>query len=86
MLIEGGKCGSTTIDRAFHDLLRARFGRAFDNAPRRSKEIGSRLMRDFEDAKKDFGSTTRSRNWRFPLQMNGVNSEHYEDGEVKIST
>jgi phage terminase large subunit-like protein len=54
--------------------------------PRANKAIGSRLMREFEDAKRDFGSTRFERSYRFLLKMENVpDSAYYEDRDIKLS-
>jgi hypothetical protein len=78
---QGGKCGSTTIDRAFYALLRKRFGAAFDRIPQKKKGAGSPLMQQFEDAKKDFGHGPPTETFRFILSMNVPNSNYYEREE-----
>ena len=54
----GGKCGATTIDRNFQNLMHRRFGKAFDDLPISQKGPGSRFMREFEGIKKDFSNNT----------------------------
>ena len=83
----GGKCGSTSIDRAFIELLRRRFGNCFDNAPAKRKCMGSRFMEAFEGAKRDFGFVRPSRTYRFHLVMPVKDSEWYDEdeNEVKLS-
>jgi hypothetical protein len=53
--MQGGKCGSTYIDRNLHALLSERFGTAFDEVPAALKGPGSEFMRNFEGVKRDFG-------------------------------
>lgn len=84
----GGKCGSTTIDRNLHALLEKRFGRAFVDLPLKRKGMGSRLMRDFEGAKRDFGFSDTSKTYRFHLPMEGVQDSNWydEDDEEVLLT
>jgi hypothetical protein len=53
----GGKCGSTYIDREFHQWMIQVFGQQF--ADLRFEKIGpwSRFMKDFKSLKRDFGSS-----------------------------
>jgi hypothetical protein len=84
----GGKCGSTTIDRAFHRLMRSRFGMAFTSLPLAKKGAGSNLMKQFESAKRDFGSAEYAKTYRFHLKMNAEDSRYFDadDDEVLITT
>lgn len=52
---EGGKYGSTAIDRAFLRMLSKRFGSKFDDLPASEKGPGSWLLQDFESHKRGFG-------------------------------
>lgn len=51
----GGKCGSTFIDRNLHELMRKKFGSAFDAVPLEKKGPGSKFMEEFEVLKSGFG-------------------------------
>jgi hypothetical protein len=51
----GGKCGSTAIDRQFHQWMSQKFGKDFDDMPFRLKGPGSRFMKEFELHKCSFG-------------------------------
>jgi hypothetical protein len=50
----GGKCGATALDRNLHALLARRFRHHFTNLPIARRGPGSRMMRDFEVAKRGF--------------------------------
>src|SRR5277367_3933683 len=50
----GGKCGATALDRNLHALLARRFRHYFTNLPIAKRGPGSRMMRDFEVAKRSF--------------------------------
>ncbi|PUU75808.1 hypothetical protein B9Z19DRAFT_1030174 [Tuber borchii] len=82
----GGKCGSVAVDRAFLSLLESRIGRGFRGWPARKTAPQSSLMRSFDTAKKEFGTTTRTDLWRIPVGnvrddlKNGI-----EDGELRLT-
>ncbi|KAK3369988.1 hypothetical protein B0H63DRAFT_514209 [Podospora didyma] len=84
----GGKCGSTSIDRAFHKLMRSRFGDAFDCLPPHKTGATSEFMGKFESAKRDFGTSQYSRTYRFHLKMKVENSDYYDsvDDEVLLTS
>lgn len=63
----GGKCGSTTIDRAFLKLVRSRVGKPFKNWSPKKTGRGSNLMMAFERVKRGFGTSTGEQSWRIPL-------------------
>ncbi len=87
----GGKCGSTSIDRSFHALMRRRFGEAFSSLPSAKKGPGSKFMREFEGIKKDFSESnfeTHSISLRMPnLDRDTVDSSvyDYDQEEIKLS-
>ncbi|KAF5965228.1 Hsp70 chaperone protein [Fusarium bulbicola] len=85
---EGGKCGSTTIDRALHRLMVDRFGSAFSSLPYEKRGAGTKFMNQFESAKRDFGLSKRSRKYRLDLRLQVPNSQWYDgdDNEVIITT
>ena len=79
------------MDRNFHDLLTRRYGKSFTSLPISRRGPGSRLMRDFESSKKDFGSAG-PRNVRLRLIMRDIaegdwNCVQYdpEEGEIEIT-
>jgi hypothetical protein len=86
---EGGKCGSTYIDRLFLGWMSSTFGPDFDNLPFVLRGPGSKFMKEFEMVKRDFGSNTRRDEiFEIPLAMRGVEeSENYEpdEGNVRFS-
>jgi molecular chaperone DnaK (HSP70) len=53
----GGKCGSTYIDREFHQWMIQVFGQQFADLRFEKTGPGSRFMKDFESLKRDFGSS-----------------------------
>ena len=63
----GGKCGSVALDKAFLKLLEARLGIAFRKWPSKKTSRGSSLMKAFDTAKKEFGTTTHTEGWQIPL-------------------
>lgn len=86
----GGKCGSTYIDREFHKWMSSEFGRAFDNDVKFEKKgPGSKFMKEFESAKRDFGrSCDHDQEFECSLHIPGArDSQYYEADEslVKIS-
>ncbi|TPX16453.1 uncharacterized protein E0L32_003747 [Thyridium curvatum] len=85
---EGGKCGSTTIDRAFLALMQRRFGEAFQKLPEKKRGINSKFMAEFESAKRDFNDPRIPRTHRLHLKMDVGNCRYYdaEDEEVLLSS
>ena len=85
ILPQGGKCGSTYIDREFRKLLARRFGRAFEMEPEVFKSPKSRLMQEFEKVKRNFGSTDDD-----CFEVSGINlrgefsEEHYDSSEGAV--
>ncbi|KAL3480533.1 hypothetical protein BJX99DRAFT_266451 [Aspergillus californicus] len=65
----GGKCGSTAIDRKFYHLMRSKFGKSFDNLPRKRTAPGSEFMNKFEIIKRDFGYDSEEITYELPLNM-----------------
>ncbi len=67
---EGGKCGSTSIDRAFWAFLEEKFGESFKSLPAKKTASGSPLMSAFEDIKRDFkGHHIEDKTYEVPLKM-----------------
>ncbi|CAI7642652.1 unnamed protein product [Penicillium manginii] len=84
----GGKCGSTFIDRNFHEWMARTFKSAWENIKPERKGSGSRFMREFEAAKRDFGSQG-TLNKTFELELvipNASESEHYNDEDGGLVT
>lgn len=80
----GGKCGSTCIDRRFLAWMSQTFGSAFDNTNDKLKGPGSRLMKEFESAKREFRAEGED-SYEVTLHMRGVrDSELYEEDESKV--
>ncbi|KAK2875390.1 hypothetical protein FQN49_001639 [Arthroderma sp. PD_2] len=66
----GAKCGSTTIDRKFYELMQERFGAAFRCLPLKTKGPGSNFMEAFEQIKQDFGYSEKGTgNYELPLDI-----------------
>ena len=81
----GGKCGSTYIDRSFHDLLSKRFGQSFDSLPAKEKGPASQFMRCFEKNKRAFESPQRFRKREIsPLKMDVEDSKFYDEEENAV--
>lgn len=53
----GGKCGSTYIDREFIKWMESKFGKAYMSLSWEKPGPASRLMKDFEGHKRDFGKS-----------------------------
>ncbi|KXJ86326.1 hypothetical protein Micbo1qcDRAFT_209258 [Microdochium bolleyi] len=81
---EGAKCGSTTIDRAFHGLVQERFGAAFSKLPPAKKGANSKFMAEFESRKRAFGSLDHDRTYGFFLKMDVEDSQYYEEDECEV--
>lgn len=77
---DGGKCGSTYIDREFHSWMSKTFGEPFDKKRFEDKGPGSRFMKEFEMWKHDFGHE-RLLEMEISLKMEGVGESAYYDGE-----
>ncbi|CEJ55734.1 hypothetical protein PMG11_01972 [Penicillium brasilianum] len=81
----GGKCGSTFIDRNFQRWMARTFKSAWENLKPEKKGPGSRLMRDFEAAKRDFGTQgTLDKDKRYEIEFvipNASDFEHYDADE-----
>lgn len=83
---QGGKVGSTFIDRQFHEWLCSHFGLDFYQLDFKKKGPGSRLMKEFEAIKRDFGANRNSQTeFRVPLVMRNVqNSKYYDEEEHMV--
>ncbi|QDS75963.1 hypothetical protein FKW77_003710 [Venturia effusa] len=84
----GGKCGSTTIDRSFHQWMKQVFDDDFTNLPFERIGPGSKFMKEFESCKRDCGADDESSDdYEVTLFMSGVRSSKYYDSRkstVKI--
>ena len=82
----GGKCGSVAVDRAFLNLLESRIGPSFREWPARKTAPQSSLMRCFDAAKKEFGTTTCTDFWRIHVGYVRDDPENgIEDGELRLT-
>ncbi|KAH7027909.1 uncharacterized protein B0I36DRAFT_385836 [Microdochium trichocladiopsis] len=81
---EGGKCGSTTIDRAFHGLMQDRFGESFTKLPQSRKGASSKFMGDFERTKRAFGSLTNDTTYGITLPLDVEQSAHYDEAYSEV--
>jgi hypothetical protein len=82
----GGRCGSISLDRAFLDLVRRRVGDAFGRWPAKKTGRDSRLTREFEAAKRDFGTREHTEPWLMPLGNIGDNPQNQiEAGEMRLT-
>lgn len=77
---DGGKCGSTYIDREFHSWMSKTFGEPFDKRRFEDKGPGSKFMKEFEMWRHDFGHE-RSPEMDVTLKMEGVEESGYYDEE-----
>ncbi|KAF2429183.1 actin-like ATPase domain-containing protein [Tothia fuscella] len=77
---EGGKCGSTYVDRQFHHWLASRFGKNFTKLGFEQIGPGSDMMKEFEQLKIDFETDhDEDVDFRVPLVMADVgHSEFYK--------
>lgn len=70
------------MDRNLHELMRQRFGSAFDEIEMRRKGPGSRFMNAWESVKRGFGAQGDSMVKEIgPLNMKGVESSQFYDDE-----
>jgi molecular chaperone DnaK (HSP70) len=83
---QGGKVGSTFIDRQFHEWLSSHFGFEFSHLDFKKKGPGSRLMKEFEAIKRDFGASPNSqKEFRVPLVLKTVgDSSYYDEDEHMV--
>ncbi|KXT08547.1 hypothetical protein AC579_10244 [Pseudocercospora musae] len=79
----GGKCGSTYIDREFMKWMEHKFKKNYTDLGWEKRGPASRMMKEFEGHKKDFGKSTNSRKvYEIPLWMkNAKGSRYYDDDE-----
>jgi len=85
IVVKGGKCGATYLDRNFHKLLIDRFGRAFEDVLGRFKGPGSRFMMEFEKAKHSFGSADNDTYEIGPIPLGtGHCPEHFDEEEEYV--
>ncbi|KAF5704859.1 Hsp70 family heat shock protein [Fusarium globosum] len=85
---EGGKCGSTTIDRAFHRLMEERFGSSFSSLSYQKTGAGSKFMTQFESIKRHFGVSKLAKRHLIDLNLGCADSQWYrgDENEVVITT
>jgi len=82
---DGGKCGSTFVDRNFLEWMSNTFGDAFRDLPFSKRGPGSNFMKEFERIKKDFGSTSLSDDTHeVTLVMEGVEDTDNYDSATGI--
>jgi hypothetical protein len=81
----GGKCGSTYVDRNFHELMKKRFGESFTMLPPKRIAPRSEFMRQFESIKRDFrGTGHRDHPYTLTLFMNVEESEYYDEDDAQV--
>ncbi|CUS11601.1 unnamed protein product [Tuber aestivum] len=82
----GGKCGSVAVDKEFLSLLESRIGPSFREWPARKTAPQGPLMREFDRAKREFGTTTRTLFWRIPVGYVRDDPENgIEDAELRLT-
>lgn len=82
---QGAKVGSTYIDRQFHLWLASRFGLYFETLEYRKKGPGSKLMREFELLKRDFGGSRNKQDvYEAPLVLKYQSCDHYDADEAVV--
>lgn len=82
LMLPGGKCGGTYVDRNLHALMRTRFGAAFTSLPIHERGPGSHFMDTFEHKKRDFDVTnpsTRPIKIHLPMDNVPAGMEQYYD-------
>ena len=83
----GGKCGSIALDKAFLKLLEDRLGKTFRGWPNRKTSRGSSLMKAFDAAKREFGTTAHTEGWQIPLgYIENDPEKGIEDCELNLTT
>lgn len=84
-MAQGGKCGSTYVDRNLHKFLDERFGHAFRDVPDKFKGPGSRFMTEFEKVKHSFGGVDNDSYEISPIPLgSGHDSEHFDEDEEAV--
>ncbi|KXS95922.1 hypothetical protein AC578_5199 [Pseudocercospora eumusae] len=83
----GGKCGSTYIDREFIRWMENKFGNAYKDLSWEKRGPASRLMKDFEAIKRDFGkSDDHLRIYEAQVYMRDAPDSDYYDEDDGIVT
>ncbi|KAJ1327994.1 molecular chaperone HscA [Microdochium nivale] len=80
---EGGKCGSTTIDRV-HGLMQTHFEKSFDEVKADRKGANSKFMQAFDYYKRNFGSSQFDKIYRIFLKIKAEGSGHYDAEEQEV--
>lgn len=78
---QGGKVGSTFIDRQFYEWMGSHFGFAFYNLDLKKKGPGSKLMKEFEALKRDFSGRNAQKEFRIEFYLKGARTSKYYDAE-----
>jgi hypothetical protein len=77
------------IDREFHDWMNEKFGSNFRTGVKPEKKApGSKFMREFETAKRDFGPRNAGQSFEMSLVIPGAEDSKYynvEESVVKVS-
>jgi molecular chaperone DnaK (HSP70) len=75
----GEMCGSTFIDRNFHEWMTKKFGDAYTNVDSDMRGPGSNFFKQFENAKRNFSGPSHSKRidvW--PINMSAPKSSYYD--------
>ncbi|RPA89023.1 actin-like ATPase domain-containing protein [Choiromyces venosus 120613-1] len=84
----GDKCGATFVDRNFKEWLKGKLGESnYKKIPKEKLMIGSKLMKEFEDAKTSFSGDGPDGLITVPSEV-GItedSSRGIEDGEIMIT-
>lgn len=78
---DGGKVGSTAVNRAFHDFCSEKLGPVYQDLPAHKTGPGSTFMMAFEDMKHSFeGHDGYETDYEVPLYLRGKSScQNYDD-------
>ena len=78
----GALCGSTLIDRNFHDWMIKKFGTQYTNVKLEKRNFSSAFFREFEEVKKSFtGPNYKRRMDIYPINMNVSTAENYDQDD-----
>lgn len=81
---DGGKCGSTFIDRQFHAWMIATFGSAFRRLSYEKTAPGSKFMKEFEGFKRDFEMDKDDEQYEIDLVLDAPDSRYYDESESMV--
>jgi hypothetical protein len=85
MVGEGGKVGSTAVNRSFHGFCVEKFGESYEALPAHKIGPGSTFMNTFEDCKHAFeGIDGLEDTYDIPLYMQDMESCENYDSEERL--